>query len=113
MTPRNDSVAGQEQYADLVHELTATRVDVQAGKMFGMPCVKVEGKLFAGYIQGAMVFKLAGETHAHALALPGAWIFDPSGRNRPMREWVAVPAAHANEWSALAVSALEYVAKRR
>ena len=39
-----------------------------------------------------MVFKLEGDDHAQALALPGAQLFDPMG-GRPMKAWVQVPAA--------------------
>jgi hypothetical protein len=35
------------------------------------------------------------------LALEGAHLFDPMG-GRPMKEWVQVPAAHADEWPRLA-----------
>lgn len=111
MQPNDDSVAARERYADIARNLSATHGGVQAGSMFGMPCIKVEGKTFAGYAQGAMAFKLTGVTHARALALAGARLFDPSGRNRPMREWVEVPADHMHEWAELAASALEYVEK--
>ena len=57
-----------------------------------------------------MVFKLNGETHATALALKGAVLFDPSGMGRAMKEWVVVPKAHAKQWPTLAAAALSYVA---
>ena len=79
-----------------------------AGPMFGMPSLKVGGKAFAGYLRGAMVFKLRGADHAAALALPGAQLFDPMG-GRPMREWVQVPASAASRWPELARAALRTV----
>jgi len=48
----------------------------------------------------------AGE-HAAAMALEGAHLFDPGGNNRPFKEWVVVPEAHASDWSRLAGQALE------
>lgn len=48
--------------------------------------------------------------HGEALSLPGAQLFDPSGRSRPMKEWVQVPAAHVARWQTLAQAALRYVA---
>jgi hypothetical protein len=54
-----------------------------------------------------MVIKLPDETHRQgALALQGAQLFDPMG-GRPMREWVQVPATHADEWPTLAALAIE------
>ena len=83
---------------------------VVRAKMFGMPSVKVNGNAFMGFESGAMVFKLTGETHKQALAAPGARLFDPSGRGRPMKEWVSVPASASDLWTDLADAALAYVA---
>jgi hypothetical protein len=100
------------EYDAVTAEIVVTSSAVR-GVMFGMPCLKDNGKAFAGYYQEAMVFKLGGAEHATALALPGAHLFDPSGRARPMKEWVVVPAAHAAQWPALARAALLYVATPR
>jgi len=81
-------------YDEVTAELMATS-PTTSGKMFGMPCLKNNGKAFAGYYQTAMVFKLTAPEHTEALALPGAQLFDPSGRGRPMKEWVEVPVEHA------------------
>lgn len=77
--------------------------------MFGMPSLKIEGKAFAGVFGDSLVFKLVGTSHAAALALGGAALFDPSGMGRAMKEWVVVPKAHAKGWSALAEQAFAYV----
>ncbi len=98
---------------DAVGSELATSAPVSTGQMFGMPCLKINGKAFAGLYQGAMVFKLHGAAHAGALALSGAQIFDPSGRGRAMKEWVQVPAAHAARWPGLGREALAYVAGDR
>jgi hypothetical protein len=98
----------QELYQRIAQRLAALP-GVAQGQMFGMPVVKVNGKAFTGYYQGDMAFKLSGPAHAEALALSGAALFDPSGRGRPMREWVRVPAAQAAAWVDLAYAALQYV----
>jgi hypothetical protein len=77
-----------------------------------MPTLKAGGKAFAGLFHDAMVFKLTGEAHGRALALPGAHLFDPAGMNRPMKEWVVVPPEHAEAWGELAREALSYLRKR-
>ena len=96
-------------YDAVVDELKATSA-ATTGAMFGMPCLKTGGKAFAGYFQGAMVFKLGGAAHAEALALPGARLFDPMG-GRPMKEWVDVPPAQASTWLRVARAALAYLGK--
>ena len=103
----------RERYEDIAHELAATHSDVELRKLFSMPAIYINGKACAGFTQGKeMVFKLTGVAHAEALALEGAHLFDPGGMNRPMKEWVVVPAAHAAEWPRLAELALTYVAGR-
>jgi hypothetical protein len=98
------------QYEMIVAELEAS-LGATHGKMFGMPCLKLGGKAFAGLYREAMVFKLRGDAHAQALALPGARLFDPSERGRPMKEWVEVPSEHAAHWLSFGQQALAGVAE--
>jgi hypothetical protein len=97
----------QGRYDELADDLAAQNDDVTLGKMFGMPCVKRGGKAIAGFWQESVVFKLPdAAAREGALALDGAQLFDPMG-GRPMKEWVVVPAAHADEWLGLASEALK------
>ncbi|SRR6266487_4313133 len=103
------SLDAQAEYDAVVSEMMATS-PTSSGKMFGMPCLKnSNGKAFAGFYEGAMVFKLGGASHAEALALSGAKLFDPSERGRPMREWVVVPFEHVSRWLEFARNAFDYV----
>ena len=96
-------------YDAVAAELTATSSAI-TGKMFGMPCLKNNGKAFAGYFNNAIIFKLTAPEHGEALALADARLFDPMG-GRPMKEWVEVPVKHASQWPELARAALRYVDK--
>ena len=101
-------MAAEDRYAELADDLVARNPDVELTKMMGMPAIKAGGKLIGGFVPSAdaMVFKLpAAEARERALGLEGAALFDPMG-GRPMREWVQVPAAHADEWASLAEQAL-------
>jgi hypothetical protein len=102
-------VEARARYDEICDDVVARTPGAQLSQMMGMPCVKVDAKLIAGWVvsEEAMVFKLPGEQeHASALGLDGAHLFDPSGRNRPFKEWVVVPAAHASEWPRLTEAAL-------
>ncbi|HLX58576.1 MAG TPA: hypothetical protein VKR83_16280 [Ktedonobacteraceae bacterium] len=104
MTTNTDPLA---TYEAVSAELTATS-PATISKMFGMPCLKINGKAFAGYFKDAMIFKLTAPQHAEALALSNARLFDPMG-GRPMKEWVEVPVEHASRWLEFARAALSYV----
>jgi hypothetical protein len=99
-------MAPEERFEGIVDDLARTHEAVAAGKLFGARCIKVNGKAFATFHGADMVFKLRDTDHAEALALPGAALFDPSGRGRPMREWVVVPVDHAERWEGFAEAAL-------
>ena len=104
------SLDAQVEYDAVVSEMVAT-TPTSSGKMFGMPCLKnSNGKAFAGFFEGEMVFKLGGASHAEALALAGARLFDPSERGRPMKEWVVVPIEHSSRWLEFARDGFDYVA---
>jgi len=98
----------QKAYEAVVSEMVATS-PTTSGKMFGMPCLKnSNGKAFAGYTDGAMVFKLGGASHTEALALSDAKLFDPMG-GRPMKEWVVIPVEHRTRWLEFARDAFNRV----
>lgn len=98
----------RERYDELADFLVFRHDFVELSQMMGMPCIKARGKLVAGFTRGAMVFKLPDPaTHARALALGGAHLFDPSGKGQPFKQWVVVPEAHAAEWESLAQHALK------
>ncbi len=81
----------------------------EQSQMFGKPCFKVNGKAFMSFYGNEIVFKLQGEYHSDALSLDGSKLFDPSGKNRPMKEWVQVPYVYHDKWPDFARAALEYV----
>jgi hypothetical protein len=99
----------EARFDEICDEVLARNADVERTKMMGMPSLKRNGKLVAGYTaaETAMVFKLTeARARERALALDGAHLFDPGGRGRPMKEWVVVPPAHAEQWPALAEQTL-------
>ena len=78
-------------------------------QMFGKPCFKANGKAFICFFQDCMVFKLGGHYHKEALCLDGSKLFDPSGKDRPMKEWVQDPFQYHPMWPGLAKAALEFI----
>jgi hypothetical protein len=77
-------------------------------QMFGHPCLKFNGKAFACLYNNDMVFKLNGNIHKEAIGLKGALLFDPSGKKRPMKEWVQLSFDHKDKWAKYAKEARDY-----
>jgi len=78
-------------------------------QMFGKPCFKTNSKAFICFFKNAMVFKLTDLAHHEALSLDGSKLFDPSGKGRPMKEWVQIPFEHKDKWKEFAEKAAIYV----
>ncbi|WP_331743884.1 hypothetical protein OG762_48700 (plasmid) [Streptomyces sp. NBC_01136] len=81
---------------------------VTTGILFGKRALKAHDKAFACLLGDNLAFKLGEGTpaHAEALALRGAELFDPSFKNHPFKDWVAVPERHAKQWPNLAEAAM-------
>ena len=85
----------------------------EQSQMFGKPCFKLGGKAFICFFKECMVFKLNGETHKAALSLDGSELFDPSGKQRPMKEWVQVPFVYKQQWKEFALGAANYLNQKQ
>ena len=86
--------------------------NAEQSQMFGKSCFKINKKAFICFFQNEMVFKLAGEYHSEALSLDGSKLFDPSGKNRPMKEWIQVPFDYTESWNEYAKYAMQYVSSK-
>ena len=94
---------------DVYLAIGQTLADAEKSQLFGLSCFKINGKAFISFFQNCMVFKLTGEALQEALSLDRAQRFDPSGKNRPMKEWVQLPFDYVDEWEVYAKAAYEYV----
>jgi hypothetical protein len=85
--------------------------NAEQSQMFGKPCFKINSKAFICFFQNCMVFKLTDKLHEEALSLKDSELFDPSGKKRPMKEWVQVTFDHKDHWEKFAKAAMAYVKK--
>lgn len=95
----------EKKYLDIGKKIK----DAEQSQLFGKPCFKINGKAFICFFKDNMVFKLKGDVHKEALSLDGSELFDPSGKKRPMKEWVQVHFDYSGKWAAYATSAFDYV----
>ena len=94
-------MSADDEYRRVVDELRAEDAGDTEASMMGMPSLKAGGKLFAGFRDGALVVKVGRERAGELIAGGRARPFDPSGRDRPMKDW-AVLTPPADDWSELA-----------
>ena len=92
--------ASHPAYEALADAMLERHDDLVRGRLFGLHCVKVGKSAAFGAWDGAVVFRLAGEAHAAALATAGSELFDPGGKGRPMKAWVVV--READRWEEFA-----------
>jgi hypothetical protein len=98
-------MSADEEFGRLAEKLAADGVVVKP--VFGKQGLMLRGKSLGCRFGPGVALRLGAGTaeHTQALALEGAELFDPSARDRPMKDWVVVPAAHAAQWYDLALAA--------
>jgi hypothetical protein len=82
---------------------------VTRAKMFGSPCLKIGGKVFATFWKDTLVVKLPAARVDESVAAGAGERFDP-GMGRLMKEWVAFSPSTSEEWLALAIESRAFVA---
>lgn len=76
---------------------------VTLSKLFGKECLKNEqGKAFVAFFKSNLVVKLNNNFKINELlSKEGICLWDPSGNNRPMKQWVQIPFEYADQWATL------------
>jgi YjbR len=85
----------------------ANRPGVRRSMVFGMPALKVDGKVFAAYADRMLVVKLPADRIETLLTSGKGKPF--VGYGKTMRAWVALPLDTQDEWRALAEAAQAFV----
>jgi TfoX/Sxy family transcriptional regulator of competence genes len=81
----------------------------QTRRAFGSNGLKVDGRIFAMLVRGALVVKLPGERVEELLRSGAGEPFD-AGRGRPMKEWVTI--RKESTWVDFALEARRFVGSR-
>ena len=97
----------RESYIE-IGTLLAAQHGSSLGKMFGKESLVYKTKAFAAFHNDCMIFRLGAE---HIATIKGNYDgcenWDPSGKGRPMKDWLAVPHTYHVDWASLAEQALE------
>jgi hypothetical protein len=104
---------GDALFAALVEQLAdrpgVTRPE-PGRRAFGASALKVDGSIFAMLHGERLVVKLPRQ-RVSALVDAGTGAPFDSGKGRPMKEWVGIPAGDDGLWRTLAEEALEFVGR--
>ena len=99
-----------KQIFESIGQTLANEQGVSSGQMFGKPCLKSGNKAFVAFFKDDMVFKLGSESIVQMNGkYPGATNWDPSGKGRPMKDWLQIPSEYSDDWKILAEQALHYL----
>ena len=101
-------MSAETEYNELVKYIGQTHGG-EAGQMFGKKIIKINGKAGIALSEDCIVFKLPESEHKKGMALAGSVLWDPSGKDRPMKEWVQVSIVHKEKFKGFAKAAAEYV----
>jgi hypothetical protein len=106
MAPPTSSPAAVERFESLADRLADDGVTEKS--IFGKRGLTA-GKTSLGCLFGdGLAVRLGAGTaeHSDAAGIDGAEPFDPSGRDRPFKDWVVLPLAAADRWEEFALAAL-------
>lgn len=81
-------------------ELVPPAMDIEPRKMFGYPCLFVNGNLTLGLHADDLLLRLDEASRKEFLQQPGAHPFEPMP-GRPMKEYVVAPPALLQDETAL------------
>jgi hypothetical protein len=97
---------GDQRFEELFAELDGMP-GLRRGKAFGLPVIKVAGKIAAACQDGALVLKLPPERIATLIEEERGTPFAAHGKT--MGGWIALSPVAAGDWLALTEEAITYV----
>jgi hypothetical protein len=100
------TVNGDQRFEELIAELDGMP-GLRRGKAFGLPVIKVQGKIAAACQDGALVLKLPPERIAALIEQGRGAPFAAYGKT--MGGWIALSPAADDDWLALIEEAIAYV----
>ncbi|MDB2656548.1 hypothetical protein N9Y60_00685 [Crocinitomicaceae bacterium] len=96
-----------ESYIE-IGSLLASKHGSSLGKMFGKESLVYQTKAFAAFQNDRMIFRLGVKAIAQIQdKYMGSENWDPSGKGRPMKDWLTMPHEFESDWIALGEQALE------
>ena len=97
--------ANQKIFEELISKIK----DAELSQMFGKPCGKLNKKAFICFYENDIVFKIGKEEcEGWLLKAKGSKNFDPSGKGRPMKDWLQVPMENKKYFEPLLSQSIDF-----
>lgn len=109
--PRRGGRVASPRFDAFAADVVLRHDDIDEGDLFGMPCLRVRGKAFAGWHDGGVVFKLPKGRYDEIAALPGTAPYEPQSKGRASGTWLLVPSPYRQRWRELADDAIAFVSR--
>lgn len=91
-------------------EIVEETEGAELGNMFGKPCGKLNKKAFVSFFENEMVFKIGREEVEMLLEkYVDSKKWDPSKKNKGMKDWIQIPEEYRSDWKELAKKALAFM----
>ncbi len=98
------------EHHEYFEKLVRETENAELGNMFGKPCGKINKKAFVSFFEDEMVFKIGREEIALLLdKYEGSKNWDPSGKNRAMKDWIQIPQEYKSDWKDLLLQAKAFI----
>lgn len=107
VTHRQDSDGAERRFRSIAERLIHENTAVALGKMMSSPGIQYQGKVFAFYYAGRMVFKLGRDFQPESLGIRQYSLLAPFKTKPPMIDWFEIPSTEQQRWEALARYALQ------
>lgn len=80
----------------------AQHIECVESQLFGKPSLKVGKRHFACFFKEALAVKLGADTiQTRSSEFVGSILFDPSGKGRPMKDWLQISNQYETQWAQL------------
>jgi hypothetical protein len=107
-----DPTPSERKAFDAIFQVLSGDPRVTESNWFWMPCIKFGGKPFVALYQQMLVVKIGAERAQAVIKRKRGSAFDPSGKERPLRDWV-VANQPERKWLALAQAGRVFVEQNK
>lgn|GEM_PF-550803 len=109
LPPQQPSNEAEKHFHAITAQLVSENSSITMGKMMSSPGIQYQGKNFAFFYNGKMVFKLGREFQPESMGIQQYSLLSPFKTKPPLIDWLEITAADMDKWEVLARYALTQI----